>query len=177
LYIVWIIAAIIFVLDRVSKLWVISNISLGTSWPVITHFFSLSHIQNRGAAFGLFAGGAPYFILLTLIVGGAATLLLRKMISRLTKPIAVCLGLIIGGALGNFADRVYWGYVVDFLDFHIWPFVFNIADSALVVGSFILAGLIFFGENAKAELALEEISPSAPLATEEAPEKEEEASL
>ncbi|MCL1918204.1 MAG: signal peptidase II [Peptococcaceae bacterium] len=151
MYYIWIIAAVIFLLDRITKLLVISNISLGTSWPVIHNFFYLSHVQNQGAAFGLFAGGTPYFIVFTLVVGCAAALLLRKMISHLTKPIAICLGLIIGGALGNFVDRVYWGYVVDFLNFNLFPFVFNLADSALVVGSFMLAGLMFFGENTKAK--------------------------
>lgn len=139
---IWIIAAVVFLLDRVTKFLVADHMSLNESLPVINYFFHITYVQNRGAAFGLFPGKTPYIIVLTLI-GFAAVFFLRKKIPHLNKGMSICLGSIVGGTLGNFWDRLTSGYVVDFIDFRIWPFIFNIADSALVVGSIILAIMIF----------------------------------
>jgi len=154
---IWIIAAVVLVLDRISKLLIVAHLNINESLPLLQHFFHLTYVQNTGAAFGLFPGQTIYLVVLTLI-GFAVAIILRKKIARLNKNMLICLGMIIGGALGNFIDRVYWGYVVDFIDFRLWPFIFNIADSTLVVGSLLLAIMIF---NVKEPLPSQQDSESA----------------
>jgi signal peptidase II len=169
-------AFVVLLLDRVSKALVVANIPLLKSWPVIDGFFYLTYTENTGAAFGLFPGWGSFLVVLTVLVGIGAALFLRKMISTVTKPMAICFGLIIGGALGNFIDRIFWGYVVDFLDFRVWKYIFNVADSALVVGSIMLAIILLFGKDARKEVTSEGSSAEhegMPLESEGEPEESE----
>lgn len=127
--------------DQAAKWLVASALAPGEVRTVIPGFFNLTHVTNRGAAFGLFADvRSPLttvflvgFSLAALVV--LAVLLWRKPAERLT---GVSLALILGGALGNLFDRIRTGSVVDFLDFHLaghhWP-AFNLADSAIVLGA------------------------------------------
>lgn len=138
-------AAIVFTLDRLTK-WIIeARVSVFDTHTVIPGFFDIVHARNRGAAFSLFADSTspwrPFFLIgLSL----AALLLVAGILrnaSRLDRPTAFGLSLILGGALGNVFDRIVSGAVTDFLDFYIgdlhWP-AFNVADSAIVVGSGLL---------------------------------------
>ena len=138
-------AAIIFAVDRLTK-WIIeARVSVLDTHTVIPGFFDIVHARNRGAAFSLFADSTsawrPFFLIgLSL----AALLLVAGILrntSRLDKPTAFGLSLILGGALGNVFDRIVSGAVTDFLDFYVgdlhWP-AFNVADSAIVVGSGLL---------------------------------------
>jgi signal peptidase II len=138
-------SAIIFALDRITKRIIESHMSVFDTYTVIPGFFDIVHARNRGAAFSMFAESTspwrPVFLIglslaaLVLVAG-----ILRKA-SRLDKPTAIGLSLILGGALGNVFDRIVSGAVTDFLDFYIgalhWP-AFNVADSAIVVGSALL---------------------------------------
>ena len=104
----------------------------------ITSFFNIVLIYNRGMSFGLFNGGSGLNALLFSLVAGAIVAVLIYWLSRVESPLlAVAIGLIIGGAIGNVIDRIRFGAVVDFLDFHAgfwhWP-AFNVADSAICVG-------------------------------------------
>src|SRR5438552_12908739 len=138
-------AAIIFALDRLTKRIIEARFSVFDTHTVIPGFFDLVHARNRGAAFSLFADSTsawrPFFLIgLSL----AALLLVAGILrnaSRLDRPTAFGLALILGGALGNVFDRVVTGAVTDFLDFYVgdlhWP-AFNIADSAIVIGSGLL---------------------------------------
>ncbi len=102
----------------------------------VSPIFDLTYVENRGASFGLGAGGLASRIILSLISTGVAAGLIFWL-GRLARPVAVAgVGLIIGGALGNLYDRIAYGYVVDFLDFSgLWfPWVFNVADTAINVG-------------------------------------------
>ncbi len=139
------IALTVFILDRITKWLVIRNIALEESIPVIPRLFRLTHLENPGAAFSLFADSPSVFktgLLIAVSVGALAVvgLLLwrRRGISNATT---VALSLIMGGALGNLWDRLADGKVTDFLDFYIdahhWP-PFNLADSAIVVGALLL---------------------------------------
>ena len=152
----FLIAAIVLLLDRITKWAVASNIALRESVPVIPGFFRLYHVENPGAAFGLFAepsaqwkvGALVCFSVLALIVVSA---LLWKNGHSLTT-MTVGLSLILGGALGNLWDRVLAGHVVvDFLDFYVgsyhWP-AFNVADSAIVIGALLLVSEILFAKSA-----------------------------
>jgi len=106
----------------------------------------LTYVRNFGAAFGLFREQRLLF-LLALIVMLVAFVWLREELLRLGNVAILASSLLIGGALGNALDRLRLGYVIDFLDFRIWP-VFNIADSAIVVGA-VLLGFCFLRADGK----------------------------
>ena len=104
----------------------------------ITSFFNVVLIYNRGMSFGLFNGAGGLHALLFSLVAAAIVTVLIYWLSRVETPLlAVAIGLIIGGAIGNVVDRIRLGAVVDFLDFHAgswhWP-AFNVADSAICIG-------------------------------------------
>ena len=104
----------------------------------VTSFFNIVLIYNRGMSFGLFNGGGGLNAALFSLVAAAIVAVLIYWLSRVeSPPLAVAIGLIIGGAIGNVIDRIRFGAVVDFLDFHVgfwhWP-AFNVADSAICIG-------------------------------------------
>jgi signal peptidase II len=138
-------ASIVFAFDRITKRIIETRMSVFDTYTVIPGFFDIVHARNRGAAFSMFADSTspwrPFFLIglslaaLVLVAG-----ILRKA-SNLDKPTAIGLSLILGGALGNVFDRIVSGAVTDFLDFYVgalhWP-AFNVADSAIVIGSGLL---------------------------------------
>jgi signal peptidase II len=148
------IAAAVLLLDRLAKWAVASNIPLRDNVSVIPGFFRLYHVENTGAAFGLFAestaqwkiGALVSFSIIALMVVSA--LLWKNSHSLSTTTIG--LSLILGGATGNLWDRMMTGHVVDFLDFYVgsyhWP-AFNVADSAIVIGAILLVSEIVFAKS------------------------------
>jgi signal peptidase II len=112
------------------------------SIPVIKNVFHITYVQNTGAAFSILKGKTFLFTVVSSIVIVIITLVLIKLPAK-HKAFGIVMALILGGAMGNFIDRLRFGYVVDFLDFRVWP-VFNIADCAIVIGVLILAYLITF---------------------------------
>jgi signal peptidase II len=130
---------------------VMSTLRLYDSIRVIPGFFNLVHVRNRGIAFGLLSHlGAGWGTVLVSATTAAAIILLVLWLSRLRAGdgrTAFGLSLIIGGAVGNLIDRVRLGEVVDFLDFYVgsfhWP-AFNVADSAVTVGTFwVVLSMVF----------------------------------
>ncbi|MCA1726597.1 MAG: signal peptidase II [Actinobacteria bacterium] len=127
-------------LDRATKVWVESSLAGRPPIEVIPGVFRLRFITNPGGAFGLF-GGVPALFLVATLLAVVAIVVAGRSVSL--RSVAVGLGLILGGALGNLTDRVIRGSdglsgsVVDFLDFGVWP-VFNVADMGIVIG----AGLV-----------------------------------
>lgn len=139
-----IIAAILF-LDQLSKLIVTKNLLLHQSVPVINGVFYLTRVHNRGAAFGILKNQLLFLIITSLVAIGLICYNLKaghdkRAVSNLA------LGLILAGAAGNLIDRILFGYVIDFLDFRIWP-VFNIADSSITIGACILGWLLIQKKN------------------------------
>jgi signal peptidase II len=138
-------SASVFGLDRLTKRMIEGRMSVFDTYTVIPGFFDIVHAKNRGAAFSMFAESTspwrPFFLIglslaaLILVAG-----ILRNA-SRLDRPTAIGLALILGGAMGNVFDRIVTGAVTDFLDFYVgayhWP-AFNVADSAIVTGSGLL---------------------------------------
>jgi signal peptidase II len=112
------------------------------SIPVIKNVFHITYVQNTGAAFSILKDKTFLFTVVSSIVIVIITLVLIKLPAK-HKAFGIVMALILGGAMGNFIDRLRFGYVVDFLDFRVWP-VFNIADCAIVIGVLILAYLITF---------------------------------
>ena len=146
----WLSMLIITMLDRLSKWLVVSNFEAGESRPFIDGFMQLTYVQNQGAAFGLFGGQTWLFMLSALVVVVAVSLYNYR--HPLPGNIQVILGLITGGALGNFIDRSLYRYVIDFFDLGWWP-VFNIADMALVCGGILLIIYTFKYEKQEQENA------------------------
>ena len=127
---------IILFLDQLSKLIVIKNLSANQSRPIIKGLLYVTFVRNRGAAFGILKNQLPLFIFTALF---AVVLIFLVISKKRQRPLIlnISLGLILAGAIGNLIDRLFLGYVVDFIDFRIWP-VFNVADSAITVGAVLL---------------------------------------
>lgn len=129
------IVLIILSLDRLTKILATSNLSLSQSVAVIKGVFHITLVHNRGAAFGILKNHLALLVITSLL---AVILICQNLKnSRALKIYSISLSLILAGALGNLIDRVFFGYVIDFLDFRIWP-VFNVADSAITVGAIML---------------------------------------
>lgn len=122
-------------LDQAIKFLVNNSLSYGQSVPVLKNIFHLTYVRNSGAGFGILQGQREFFIIITIII--ISTLLIYRFKTSNNKYLNMALGLIIGGAIGNLIDRIRFSYVIDYLDFRIWP-VFNLADSAVFVGVGIL---------------------------------------
>jgi signal peptidase II len=122
-------------LDQLTKFLVTKNLSLNQSLPLIKGAFHLTLVHNRGAAFGILKNQVPLFIFTAIFSVFLIFLNLKNNKNR--KFYNISLALILAGALGNLIDRLFFGYVIDFLDFRIWP-VFNVADSAITVGAILL---------------------------------------
>lgn len=132
-------ALVVLALDQVSK-WLVLRSLAGSgsrSLPLVGDLVRLTYVENRGAAFGLFQEQTYFFILIGIVVV-AAILASYRFLPVDGVLLNAGLGLQLGGALGNLFDRLRHGHVVDFIDLGWWP-VFNLADSAIVVGVAILA--------------------------------------
>ncbi|HBX23842.1 MAG TPA: signal peptidase II [Desulfotomaculum sp.] len=124
------------ILDQFSKYIITSGMYLGESLAVFPPVFYITYVLNPGAAFGMLANQTNFFIVvsLLLIIG---VLVAYRYLPRERVWTYIALGLVVGGAMGNLIDRIRLGLVIDFLDFRVWP-VFNLADTAIVTGAFIL---------------------------------------
>jgi signal peptidase II len=133
--------------DQLLKHWVVANYAMDTPSPVIGDWLRIDYIHNRGGLFGLFQGSALLFALVTVVV--AAVLAGLEIGSGWRSwLVTITLGLLLGGAIGNFIDRISLGYVVDFADIGIgsWRFyIFNIADSAVTVAIVLMLGIWLIG--------------------------------
>lgn len=132
-----------FILDRLSKLWILQSF-VGKPMTIVNNFFYVRHLENEGAAFSILQGKTLLLVILTSVMCLA---LVYMLVKNNNKFLRLTLSLIIGGALGNLYDRIFRGSVVDFLEFHFGSYVFptfNIADSLVVVGTILLAVYILF---------------------------------
>lgn len=125
-----------FLVDQLSKIIIQSLLGRGESIPVLPPLFYLTYVLNPGAAFGILANQTVLFIVAAILaIGGVMAGYRRLPAGRILLHLG--LGLTVGGAAGNLADRLRFGQVVDFLDFRVWP-VFNLADTAIVIGAGLL---------------------------------------
>jgi signal peptidase II len=147
----FLLALLIVLLDRWTKHLVATRIAMYTHIQIIPGFFRLTHTENTGAAFSLFADSPSHWKTVLLIAFSALAMVVVSVLlwrqSQALSLTGVALSLILGGAMGNLWDRVASGRVVDFLLFYVnryeWP-VFNLADSAIVVGAALLVIEILF---------------------------------
>ena len=128
----------VLVVDQLSKLWIIARFPNINDFARVTDFFDLVRVANRGISFGLFNNGAAAnAIVFSLLAAAIVAALIVWLFRASGTLLPVAIGLVIGGAIGNVADRLRLGSVVDFLDFHLgaWHFpAFNVADSAICIG-------------------------------------------
>lgn len=138
----WIIAVVVFTIDQLTKTWIVANLQFPTYWPsegaitVIDGFFYLVHVGNTGAAWSLFAGQSSLLAALAgiTLVG---IFFWRRHLGLYDRRAQAAFGLLCGGIVGNFFDRVLYNHVIDFLDFHFGDYIyptFNVADIGICVG-------------------------------------------
>ncbi|WP_244155280.1 signal peptidase II [Dissulfuribacter thermophilus] len=132
-------------LDQVTKWYIVKNFNLFESKVILDGFFNLTYITNTGAAFGILSGTEKWrniFFQAITVMALCGMIYLYKTMRTRSGLFLWGLSLVFGGALGNFIDRVRFGYVVDFLDFYVgswhWP-AFNVADSCISLGATMLA--------------------------------------
>ena len=141
----WLIIAIVaitLIVDQLTKYLVVTQMNLGQSIPLIDNFLYITSHRNEGAAWGILQGKMMFFYIITLVVVGVVIVWLSRLDVKKDKLLVIALAFILGGALGNFIDRVFYQHVVDFIDTYIFGYdfpIFNIADSALSIGVALMA--------------------------------------
>lgn len=140
-------AVLIFVFDRLSKVWIMSNVNFGEKFWGIDNVLSFIYVRNEGAAFSILSGKLGFLSIISVLfcIGAVAYWIIKKPKSKLLQT---ALTLMIAGAAGNAFDRIAYGYVVDFIatEFISFP-VFNIADIAITVGAALLVIYAFLDER------------------------------
>jgi len=142
-----VITLLVIILDVITKAIIVNKVAYHEIIKVLP-FINIVHIENKGAAFGMFAGlGNVFFIIVSVI----ALLLIAYYLRAVQKRMEIIsLSLVLGGAVGNLIDRIRIGKVTDFIDFHVnswhWP-SFNVADSALTVGIILFLWANIFGSG------------------------------
>ena len=134
-------ALIVVFLDQITKILIRKNFELNESVPIIKNVLHLTYVSNTGSAFGLFRGFNIFLILFSVIVIVAIFYYLKKIVKN-ERLLQFSVGLLLGGTIGNLADRLIYGAVTDFIDFRIWP-VFNVADSAVTISILLLIILVW----------------------------------
>ena len=141
------VACVILLVDQLTKYLVVSKINSNYEIEVIGDLFYLTNVKNRGAAWGIMQNGRVFFIVVTIFVV-CGILYFMKNIDK--KYVKMVLAVVLGGTLGNFVDRIFRGYVVDFLDFYIGGYhfpIFNIADVCITVGVALLVYCILLDKD------------------------------
>lgn len=136
MYLYYFIAIIVIAIDQFTKWLVVHKMELYEQIPIIENFFYFTSHRNSGAAWGILEGQMIFFYIITVVVLIGVIYYMEKY-ARDSKLLAISLSLILGGAIGNFIDRLLHQEVVDFLDVMIFTYdfpIFNIADSSLVIG-------------------------------------------
>lgn len=138
------------IIDRITKTFFSTILAPHESLPVIKNAFHLTLVHNTGIAFGLFRDNGFVFLVIPIIAVGLLiyNIYYYHKFGDLDRWYIVAFSLILGGAIGNLFDRIVLGHVIDFIDLRVWP-VFNIADSAITVGAFIILFKCFPLTNGK----------------------------
>ena len=139
----FIIIVVVVALDQLTKYLIQANLELNSSIPLIDGIFHITYIHNYGAAFSIFQNKTGFLIAMQLIVIAVVLVYLVKRQRKDHWCLLLSLSLIAAGGVGNLVDRAMNGYVVDFLDFRVWP-IFNTADISVCVGCGLLILYMFF---------------------------------
>lgn len=145
---IFLIGILFLLIDIISKQLILYFMVENQTIQIIPHFFSLTYVKNTGVAFSMLEGNILFILLMSMIVVGVLVYFAKsKGNGRLEK---ICYSMILGGALGNFLDRIFYGYVIDFFDFTLFGFkmaIFNVADVEIVCGVFLLIVLEILKER------------------------------
>ena len=148
------VAAVVLLLDQLSKVLILALVMDPPRTIYVLPFFNIVLVWNRGVSFGIFGGGAVPPWALVLLAAAIVVMLLAWLKRAENRWVAISIGLVIGGAIGNVIDRLVYGAVLDFLDVHAagyhWP-AFNLADSAITVGIVLLLAESLFPRRAVAK--------------------------
>ena len=128
-------------IDQLSKLYMynMSGGEIGYSIPIINDFFQLTYIENHGGIFVVFQGKINYFTIISIVLIAYVVITEIKNFKKYKFPIKLGISIITAGALGNMIDRIFRGFVIDMIDFRgIWGFIFNIADTYIHIGLYII---------------------------------------
>ncbi len=142
----YVLALLIILVDQISKWAIVRFMELGEKVTIINQFLYITSHRNRGAAWGILQGQMWFFYIITTIVVVILVIYIRNLKPH-QKLFGISLGLMLGGAIGNFIDRIFRKEVVDFIDTWIFSYdfpIFNVADSALVIGVCFIFVLTFF---------------------------------
>jgi len=142
------------VLDQITKQWITRNMQLGESRPIIDNFLYLTYHRNSGAAWGILQDWMLFFYVVTVIAVIGILIWLRKLDVRKNRVLAIALVMILGGAIGNFIDRVIYQAVIDFIQTIWWGYrfpIFNVADIALVCGVILMMIDVLFVDRKKSK--------------------------
>ena len=145
----YLLALVIIALEQITKAIIVNKMELGESIQVIENFLYITSHRNPGAAWGILAGKMWFFYIVTVVVIIALVFYIQKM-AKTHMLVGVALALMLGGAIGNFIDRILHQEVVDFIDTYIFGYnfpIFNVADSALTVGVALLIIYMLFEEK------------------------------
>lgn len=148
--------------DQLSKYLVRANLTYGQSIPAEGGFFRILYALNDGVAFSMFQGGGTTLIIIQAVLVGLILAALIYMNMRMApSPPTYCLSLMLSGGVGNLIDRISAGMVTDFIAVGNFP-VFNLADSALTVGCFLMIGWVIFSEASAARHAAKSVGAQEP---------------
>ncbi len=134
------VAAIILILDRLTKAWALTHLTVGAPVGVVGHLVEWNLIRNHGAAFGLLSGQTVLFVIVAI---AAVAGLLYALRHRPGVWLQIGIGGILGGALGNLWDRLLGQGVVDFIDVTLWSYIFNVADIGITIGAIVLIAALW----------------------------------
>jgi signal peptidase II len=132
---VGVVAAVVLIVDQAVKAIIRGQLEVGEGWTV-TGFLSILRVTNHGIAFGMFPGRQEYVAIITVVALCAIAIFLARLVHR-NLIAATGAGLLVGGSLGNLADRLTHGGVTDYIDFSFWP-TFNLADACITVGALLI---------------------------------------
>ena len=130
------------IIDQVIKYMVNINMLLGQSYPLIEDFLYITYVKNTGIAFGLFKNNNLFMIIVISIIILILLYFYNKEKNKVFS-LNISITMLISGAVGNLIDRIYYGFIVDYIVFTFWP-AFNLADSLIVIGSITLAVYLIF---------------------------------
>ncbi len=137
---------VLVLLDQWTKILAVGHLKDQSAFVIWKGVFELHYLENRGAAFGIFQNQRWFFVIMTILIFGVVSWFYgRTPVTVKYTPLRICMVVLTAGAIGNFIDRLFRGYVVDFLYFSLIDFpIFNVADIYVTVTFFVLVLLIFF---------------------------------
>lgn len=145
---IFLIGILFLIIDIISKQLVLYFMVENQTIQIIPHFFSFTYVKNTGVAFSMLSGNLTFILMMSVLVVGVLIYFAKNRGSSQLENL--CYSMVLGGALGNFLDRIFYGYVIDFFDFSLFGFkmaIFNVADILIVCGVFLLIVLELLKER------------------------------